>query len=120
MKFIQVIGYTVKAGQEEAHQKWLIQNEERLRKAAPPGTKYIGTFAAVFSSEKAAGGYRALFELDSYGALDAGAAAAKDPDSDWHKLSMEVSKFGETDWTLPYSNELLKNVVEATIWDPMT
>jgi hypothetical protein len=120
MKFIQMGGYTVKVGQEEAHQKWLIENEERIRKAAPPGCKYIGTFVEIFSSEKAAGAYRVVFELDSYGAMDTVAATAKDPSSDWHKINMEVSKFFDFDWNLPRSNELLKNVVEATIWDPKT
>ncbi len=120
MKFIQMSGYTVKGGQEEAHQKWLIENEERIRKAAPPGWKYIGTFAAVLSSEKGAGAYRVLWELDSYGAMDVSAATAKDPDSDWLKLGLEQSKFVDPDWNLPHSNELLKNVVEATIWDPKT
>jgi hypothetical protein len=120
VKFIQEFGYTVKIGQEEAHQKWVIENDERLRKAAPPGTKYIGTFVAVFSTDKQAGGYRYLVELDSYGALDAGAATAKDPNSDWFRLGLEVSAFIDTDWNMPWSNELLKNVVDATIWDPKT
>jgi hypothetical protein len=120
MKFIQEFGYTVKDGQEEAHQKWVIDNDERLRKAAPTGSKYIGTFIAVFSSEKRAGQYRVLLELDSYGAMDAGAATMKDAKSDWNKLVSEQSRFADTDWNLPWSNELLKNVVDATIWDPKT
>lgn len=120
MKFIQEFGYSVKVGQEEAHQTWVIENDERLRKAAPPGSKYIGTFITVFSSEKRAGGYRVLMELDSYGAMDANAAASKDPKSKWNKLLIESSKFIDTDWNLPWSNALLKNVVDATIWDPKT
>ena len=120
MKFIQEFGYTVKIGQEQAHQKWVTENDERLRKAAPPGSKYLGTFIAVLSSEKQAGGYRFLMELDSYAALDAGAAAMKDPNSEWTKLLFESSKFLDTDWNMPWSNELLKNVVDATIWDPKT
>ena len=118
MKFIQISGYTVKIGQSEAHQKWLIDNDERIRRATPPGGKYIGTFAAIFSSEKGAGDYRSVFELDSYGALDVGAASAKDPDSEWLKIGLELSRFIDPDWNLPHSNELLKNVVDATIWDP--
>jgi hypothetical protein len=120
MKFIQEFGYTVKVGQEEAHQKWLIENDERLRKAAPAGSTYAGTFVTVYSTEKHAGGYRFLMELDSYGAMDAGAATMKDAESDWNKLLSEQSKFIETDCNLPWSNGLLKNVVDATIWDPKT
>jgi hypothetical protein len=120
VRFISELGYTVKVGQEEAHQKWVIEDEERIGQAAPAGWKYVGTFATVQSSEKQAGAYRVLFELDSYGALDASAAAAKDTASDWHKVNMEVSKFFDFDWNAPHSNELLKNVVDATIWDPNT
>ena len=120
MKFIQEFGYTVKVGQEQAHQKWVTENDERLRKGAPPGWKYIGTFTAVYSTEKHAGGYRLLMELDSYGALDAGAATMKDSNSEWNKLVLESSKFTDADWNMPWSSELLKNVMDATIWDPKT
>ena len=75
MRFIQEIGFTIKVGQEEAHQQWLVANEERLAKAHPEGTRYIGTFSVVFSSEKNAGFYRSFVELDSYAALDRLAAA---------------------------------------------
>ncbi len=106
MKFIQTFGYTVKVGQEEAHQKWVTENDERLRKAAAAGSTYIGTFIAVFSSQKHVGGYRVLMELDSYGAMDAGAATMKDAKSDW-KLLSEQSRFIDTAWNVPWSNELL-------------
>jgi hypothetical protein len=118
MRFIQEFGYTVKVGEEQAHQKWLTDNDDRLRKAAPPGSKYIGTFIAVFSTEKHAGGYRVLMELESYGAMDTAAATMKDPKSEWNKLILESSRFTDTDWNVPWSTELLKNVVDATIWDP--
>ena len=47
MRFIQESGYTVKVGQEEAHQRWLAENEERLARAHPEGVRYLGTFAVV-------------------------------------------------------------------------
>ena len=65
MRFIQEFGYTVKIGEEEAHQRWLEENDAALRAAMPKGTKYIGTFAVIFTSEKQAGGYKNLVELDS-------------------------------------------------------
>ena len=89
MRFIQEFGYTVKIGKDEAHQRWLIENDAALRAAAPKGTKYIGTFAVVLSSEKSAGPYKQLIELDSYGALDAAAAANKDPKSELGRLLRE-------------------------------
>jgi hypothetical protein len=118
MRFIQEIGYTVKAGQDEAHQRWLIENDAAIKAAAPPGSKYIGTFAVVFHTEKRAGSYRMMFELDSYGAMDATAAAGKDPKGDWGKLLRDSTAFIDLDHNAPWSNGLLKDVVDATIWDP--
>jgi hypothetical protein len=118
MRFIQEIGYTVKIGKDEAHQRWLIENDAALRAAAPKGTKYIGTFAVVMSSEKSAGSYKQLIELDSYGALDAAAAANKDPKSELGRLLRDWSQFIDTDLAAPWSNSILKDVIDATIWDP--
>lgn len=120
MRFIQEFGYTVKVGQDEAHQKWLIENGEALAKSMPAGTRYIGTFAVVLSSEKSAGSYRVLFELDSYGALDKLAALTRDPKSEYGRLVRESTKFGDNDLAAPWSNTLLKDVNDASIWDPMT
>jgi hypothetical protein len=120
MRFIQSFGYTVRVGQDEAHQKWIIANDERLKAAAPAGSKYIGTFAVVIGSEKQAGNYRTLIELDSYAAMDTSAAVSKDPKSEWGKLLADWSRFFDLDLSAPWSNELLKDVVDATIWDPKT
>lgn len=120
MRFIQEFGYTVKVGQDEAQQQWLIENGEALAKSMPAGTRYIGTFAVVMSSEKNAGSYRVLFELDSYGAMDKLAALAKDPKSEYGRLVRESTKFGDNDLAAPWSNTLLKDVIDASIWDPQT
>ena len=118
MRFIQQFGYTVKVGQDEAQQKWLIENDAALRAAMPPGTKYIGTFSVVFSPEKQAGGYFMMVELDSYAAMDTAAAAMKDPNGDFGRLMRESTKFGDFDLQAPWSNWLLKDVIDATIFDP--
>jgi hypothetical protein len=120
MRFIQEFGYTVRVGKDEAHQRWLTENDARLKAGAPAGTRYVGTYAVVFSSEKQSGGYRMLLELDSYAALDAGATASKDPASEWGALVREWSQFLDTDLVAPWSNGLLRNVVDATIWDLRT
>ena len=118
MRFIQEYGYTVKVGQDEAHQRWMTENDAALRAAMPKGSKYIGTFTVVISSEKGAGSYKTLIELDSYGALDTSAAANKDPNSELGRLLRESSQFFDTDLAAPWSNGLLKDVLDATIWDP--
>lgn len=120
MRFIQEYGYTVKVGEDEAHQKWVVENDQPLAKSMPEGTRYIGTFAVVFSSEKNAGSYRMLIELDSYGAMDRLAALGKDPTSEYGRLLRESTKFGDYDLAAPWSNTLMKDVVDATVWDPQT
>jgi hypothetical protein len=120
MRFIQEFGFTVKLGQEEAHQRWMVENEEAFARSHPEGTRYLGTFSAVLSSEKQAGFYRTFIELDSYAALDRLAAANKDPSSEFGRLNREWSAFGDYDLNAPWSNGLFKAVVDATIWDPVT
>ena len=120
MRFIQEFGYTVRIGQDEAHQKWLVENEKKLAKVHPKGTKYMGTFVVIFSTDKQSGNYRSFVELDSYGAMDKLAAAGKDPTSDFAMLMKEWSAFGDYDLNAPWSQGLFKAVVDATIWDPPT
>lgn len=118
MRFIQEFGFTVRVGQDEAHQKWMLENEEKFAKAHPEGTRYLGTFATVFTTDKQAGFYRSFVELDSYGALDRLAAAAKDASSEFGRLNREWSGFGDYDLNAPWSQGLFKAVVDATVWDP--
>ena len=120
MRFIQSFGYTVKVGQDEAHQKWVIANDKALKTSAPAGSRYLGTFAVVIGTEKQAGSYRFLMELDSYAALDTNAAVSKNPKSKWGRLQAQLSQFLDFDLNAPWSNELMKDVVDATIWDPKT
>ena len=120
MRFIQEFGFTVKIGQEEAHRQWLADNEEKFAKAHPQGTRYIGTFVTVFTTDKQAGGYRSFVELDSYAAMDRLAAAAKDASSDFGRLNREWSGFGDWDLAAPWSQHLYKAVLDATLWDPPT
>jgi hypothetical protein len=120
MRFIEVNGYTVKLGMEEAHQQWMAKNEKKLADAHPAGTRYIGTFVTVFSSDKGAGSYRTFVELDSYGAMDKLAEASKDSKSKLGRLLREWAAFGDYDLDAPWSHELHKAVVDASIWDPTT
>jgi hypothetical protein len=118
MRLIQEFGYTVKVGQDEAHQRWITENDAAIKASTPAGTTYMGTFTVVVSSEKQAGSYKQLFGLDSYGAMDTNAAAAKDANSDFGRLIRDWSQFLDTDLAAPWSNTILKDVLDATIWDP--
>jgi hypothetical protein len=118
VRFIQEFGFTVKVGSEEAHQQWLVANEESFARAHPDGVTYLGTFATVFTSDKDSGGYRTFIELDSYAALDRLAAAAKDASSEFGRLNREWSAFGDWDVHAPWSQGLFKAAVDTTMWDP--
>jgi hypothetical protein len=50
--------------------------------------------------------------------MDVGAAANKDPNSPYAKLAGEISQFFDLDHAAGWSNALLKDVLDATIWDP--
>ncbi|MEX0630500.1 MAG: hypothetical protein WD508_07650 [Chloroflexota bacterium] len=118
VRFIYEIGFTVKLGKEEAYQTWLAENEAKIAAAQPPGTKYLGTFAVIFTSEKTAGFYRSFSELDSYAVIDTYAALMKDEKSDLGRLMRDESQFVDYDPNAQWSNGLYKLVVDAAIWDP--
>ena len=96
----------------------MTENDAALKAASPAGSTYMGTFVVAVSTEKHAGFYKQLIGLDSYAALDAGAAAAKDPTSEFGRLIRDWSQFLDTDLAAPWSNTILKDVLDATIWDP--
>jgi hypothetical protein len=114
---IEEFGFTVAEGKEEAFQEWLRQNEGRLRDAHPPGVRYMGTYGVVVSSEKQAGAYRVLFELDNYAAIDTFSEALKDGDSDFGRLVREHSAFSLYDPTMPWSTSLYRTVVDMAVFD---
>ena len=118
MRFVQEWGYSVPPGMEEEHQSWVQANEEAMGAAAPRGTRLLGFYSNVFSSEKSAGFYRLFVELDSYAAMDAMASAMKDASSDFGRLVREHSRFWDPDYSAPFSNGLHKAVVDASIFDP--
>ena len=117
MRIIDVQGFCIRLDKQVEFQEWLVENEERIRKSYPPGIEYGGIYVAVFSSEKNAGEYYALDILDSYGAMDRGAALAKDPSSDYAKTGEEFVQFLDPARSAGFSHMLLKSVVDATITD---
>jgi hypothetical protein len=121
MDFITEDGYQVKPDMQEEYQRWVIENQAAIRRALPEGVEFIGTYVAVFGSDYAGGGWRDLYRIDSYGALDRLAAESKRPGSELARLQRESSRFIDLDrsperWT----HNLYKNVVDATIIDVET
>ena len=117
MRFVDVQGFCIKLDKQVEFQQWLVANEDRIRSSYPAGIEYGGTYVAVFSSEKNAGEYYGLDILDSYAAIDRGAALAKDATSDYAKVGAEFLQFIDTDRSAGSSHILLKSVVDATIID---
>lgn len=117
MALIEEFGFTVLEGQEEAFQEWLRQNEETFRQSHPAGIRYLGTYGVVFSSEKQAGTYRVLLELDNYAAIDTLSEALKDADSDFGRMVREHASFSPVDPSLPWSQSLYRSVVDIAVFD---
>ena len=117
MRFIQETGFSVRVGHEEAFQRWLVANEARIASTYPEGTEYLGIYGTVFTSEKKAGGYRVLERLGSYADLDRLSALAKDETTEFAKVWREFTHFMDPDPHADWSQVLLKNVFDATIWD---
>ena len=116
MRFIEEFGGSVKPGQEEALQEWLVKNEDALAKSYPDGSEYLGTFVVIYGSEKDSGLWRTLVRRDSYAALDRAAAIGKARNTDFDRLNREFSKFFDPSPTAPWSRSLYKAVVDATVY----
>ena len=119
MDFISEFGFDVQQGRSREFQAWLAENEEKLAAACPDGVEYMGTYAAIFSSEKEAGQYRGFYRLDSYGAQDNFAAALKDGGM-FASLIEQATGFLDFDRGANWSRGLHKRVTEASIWEPET
>lgn len=115
MDFLRIIGFGVPAGKNREFQEWVRANSAALSRAAPEGMELVGIYASIFSSEKHSGEYKIVWRLDSYGAMDRGAAAARE-NPEFARLLDELGAFFDVRLGADYSNELLKSVAEATIW----
>jgi hypothetical protein len=110
-------GFNIKRGQEEAFQKWTEETDELTKKSSPPGVEYLGTYVVWLGSEKEAGEYRVLWRFDSFAAFEAMESAARDPDSDWGRLSRESTEFMDLPIGAQGSFALLRPLVGAVMWD---
>lgn len=117
MSMIFEQGFNIKRGQEEAFQKWVADNDELTKKAAPAGIEYLGTYILSMSSEKHSGEYRTLWRLESFAAFDAFEEAAREPESDWGRLSRESSEFIDLPIGFEGSFSVLRPLVGAVLWD---
>lgn len=117
MRFIQENGYDVEQGRAGEYKAWLEENEAELAKSCPAGVEYLGTFAVVYSDHREGGGFRTLFQLDSYGAQDAMAAALGEPGR-FRDLMMQAMSFGDWRNEARGTTTLMKAATAATIIDP--
>jgi hypothetical protein len=115
MRFIYETGFDVKEGKTAELQRWLEANEEKLALESPQGCRYIGTYAAIYSSEKGVGDFRLLLELDNYAAQDSFAGAMKEGGA-FARLFEEYTAFTDQRNGAATSQHLLRKVTDAAIW----
>lgn len=116
MNFISEWGFDVKLGKSADFQEWLRSNEEELGREAPEGWEYIGTYAAIVSSEKEAGDFRQFWRFDSYGAMDAWAEAMQQGGRFAELIDEMTTSFVDQDRGARRSQSIHKSVVDAAIW----
>jgi hypothetical protein len=104
-------GFDVKQGELSDFQAWLSENEGRFAEACPAGVEYMGTYAAIYSSEKHAGGCRQYFRLDSYGVQDAMSATIKEGGA-FASLLNDMNKFVDRDRGADWSNGLYRSMTD--------
>lgn len=115
MEFLQVYGFEVVLGKSVEFQQWVDANEEALKAAVPDGVAYVGTYAAIYSTEKQAGSFFTVYRLTSYADLDRLAAALDS--GDLGKLIGQSMPLIDFDNNAGWSRFLLKSITDATIWD---
>ncbi|MDJ0664255.1 MAG: hypothetical protein QNJ75_06820 [Acidimicrobiia bacterium] len=114
MSFIAHFGGDLKEGKMREFQEWLAANEQAIADSHPEGTKYIGTYVAIYS-HKGVGTVHSFIELDSYGAQDAMAAAGLDANSTYGRLMNEYVAFFDQE-SEDYTQALYKSVTAATLY----
>ena len=114
MSFIMQQGGDIKEGKTYELQEWLQANEDAFADAHPEGSKYLGTYFAIYASDKKGGQIHTFTEMDTYGAQDAYAAASEGYGT-FAKLLDELASFNDgqsNNWT----SALYKKVTVASIF----
>ncbi len=111
MRFTQIISGDVKEHSLAELQEWLAANEPKLVEASPEGTEYLGTFFAVYSSEKGMGQLFTLTAMDSYGAQD----RLAQPRTEYATLLNQLTDFFDQSNGARAGAILLKRVTAATL-----
>jgi hypothetical protein len=116
MKFLVIDGFDIPSGKNREFQEWVRANAMLLSEAAPEGVEFVGIYVSMYySGDKQIGGGRIIWRLDSYGAQDRFAAAARG-DTEFARLLEEFGSFTDVRLGAGFSRELLKSVADITIW----
>lgn len=114
MSFIMHQGGDIAEGKSYELQEWLTANEAEFAAAHPEGCRYLGTYFAIYASDKGGGRVHTFVEMDNYGAQDA-FATASGSDGTFAKLISEFAGFFDgqsNNWT----SALYKKVTAASIF----
>ncbi|HLB63103.1 MAG TPA: hypothetical protein VJN50_10325 [Actinomycetota bacterium] len=116
MDFISEIGFDAPKGKSREMQEWLRANEPKLRAEAPKGWEYIGTYAAVISTQREAGEFRQLWRHTSYADMDTWAATMREPTAFGQLFDEFSTKFIDDAREARWSQTIMKAVTDASIW----
>jgi len=115
-RFIDHRAYAVREGQAAALQAWLMQNEQQLAAAFPPGSQYLGLYAEIYGGE-GPGYWHLLYGVESYGTLDITSATAADEETDLGRLVGELLSFFDLSPTAPGGSWLYRAASNAVVWE---
>ncbi len=115
MDFLVIGGYDIPPGKALEFQSWVRENHQALNQATPDGIELVGIFSSMFTSEKNSGAFKTVWRLDSYGAMDRFAAAVQ-ANPEFRGLLDEMGAFQDVRLGSGNSSELLKSVVDISIW----
>jgi len=116
MDFLNEFGFDVIRGKTHEFQEWLGEHEKELAHEAPEGWEYVGTFAAVVSSEKGAGDFRQVWRHHTYAAMDTWAATMREGGRFAELVDEMSTRFIDQDREANWSQSIYKSVVDAAFW----
>ncbi|MFQ5553057.1 MAG: hypothetical protein ACE5EW_05000, partial [Thermoplasmata archaeon] len=100
----------LKEGKARAWQEWVQKNDDLLKKSAPPGWTYRGTYFTVLGFGRFSTTW--MWECATYGDFD---ALREHTDETWQRLSEEAGAFFTED---PGESVLLREAGDTKITEP--
>lgn len=115
MDFITEVGFDCQKGKSRELQESLRANEAKLREEAPQGWDYLGSYAAVVSTQKDAGEFRQLWRHTSYSDMDTWSETMREPTAFAQLYDEFTTKFVDESREARFSQTIMKSVTDISI-----